>query len=469
MNKRILDPRLLVASVVIIGLLLINTVFTYSNIQKLHTDTGWVIHTHKVIESVNNIISLITVAGAKQRGYIITGDVRYLESSNSVFSAISEQFRVLENLIRDSPEQLSRASLLKTIVDNRLKILNENTLLMKKKGLNGTHNSIGTNLGKMAMDRLREQANAMIEAENKLLKIRTQRSEYIYHVTLLTSLLTNFISLLMIAAFLYVLRIHLIARQKSENILFEERELLRESEARFRKLSESLSRSNEELEQFAYVASHDLKEPLHTISSFADLFVRRYAAKMETKEKEYLDAIKQAALQGKTLVKELLEFSRIGKSQVLESVDLFETVQKVKVNLDMIIKESNAHIECSDHLPAVKCTSVEMGQLFQNLIENSIKYRSSEPPKIHISAVKSENNMWLLSVKDNGIGIDAEYKDRIFGIFERLHSRSEYAGTGIGLAICKKIVEHYGGRIWVESESGKGSLFCFTIPGLSSN
>jgi light-regulated signal transduction histidine kinase (bacteriophytochrome) len=340
---------------------------------------------------------------------------------------------------------------------------------MKKKGLNGTHNSIGTNLGKMAMDRLREQANAMIEAENKLLKIRTQRSEYIYHVTLLTSLLTNFISLLMIAAFLYVLRIHLIARQKSENILFEERELLRESEARFRKLSESLSRSNEELEQFAYVASHDLKEPLHTISSFADLFVRRYAAKMETKEKEYLDAIKQAALQGKTLVKELLEFSRIGKSQVLESVDLFETVQKVKVNLDMIIKESNAHIECSDHLPAVKCTSVEMGQLFQNLIENSIKYRSSEPPKIHISAVKSENNMWLLSVKDNGIGIDAEYKDRIFGIFERLHSRSEYAGTGIGLAICKKIVEHYGGRIWVESESGKGSLFCFTIPGLSSN
>ena len=154
---------------------------------------------------------------------------------------------------------------------------------------------------------------------------------------------------------------------------------------------------------------------------------------------------------------------RIGKVQAVEDIDLFEIIQKVKVNLDMVIKETNARIECAG-LPVIKGTTIEMGQLFQNLIENSIKYRSSEAPHIQVSAVNSENNGWLFCIKDNGIGIDPVYSDRIFDIFERLHTKSEYSGTGIGLAICKKIVGHYGGKIWVESQPGKGSSFYFTLP-----
>ena len=241
----------------------------------------------------------------------------------------------------------------------------------------------------------------------------------------------------------------------------EAEKALAEKVLALQKLAEELAKSNRELEQFAFVASHDLQEPLNMINSFVDILSHRCEQKLQGKEKEYLDFIKQGATQAKTLIRELLEFSRVGRDRKFENVDLKRVVSEVESILRISIKESKARIQLSD-LPHIRANYLEMVQLFQNLISNAIKYRTDQPPHIRISCSR-EGEVWLCSVQDNGIGIAPEYQERIFGMFQRLHSKSEYSGTGIGLAVCKKIVEHHGGRIWVESESGKGATFSFTL------
>jgi PAS domain S-box-containing protein len=239
------------------------------------------------------------------------------------------------------------------------------------------------------------------------------------------------------------------------------KEELRQSVQRYRRLAEELANSNRDLEQFAYVASHDLQEPLHVVTSFADLLSIRCDKKLDPKEKEYIDFIKQAANQARRLVKELLEYSRIGKSNQSQMIDIKMVLEEVKFNLRLPIEESKAEI-ITDGLPTIQAAHSEIVQLFQNLISNAIKYQTPDvPPRIVITWSKL-NNMYLFSVKDNGIGIEQQYKERIFEMFQRLHS-PDSSGTGIGLAICKKIVEQHGGKIWMESEPGKGSIFYFTL------
>jgi PAS domain S-box-containing protein len=226
---------------------------------------------------------------------------------------------------------------------------------------------------------------------------------------------------------------------------------------------EELSKSNKELEQFAYIASHDLQEPLHMINSFVDLLTRRCYKKLDDHEREYLDFIRQGATRAKTLIRELLEFSRIGRAEDVQRLSLQTVLREVEGNLSAAIKESGAVIR-SASLPTVMASHLEMVQLFQNLISNAIKYRSLVPPQIDISVSKTVGAMWEFAVKDNGIGIEPRYRERIFGMFQRLHSQSDSSGTGIGLAVCQKIVQNQGGNIWVESEPGQGSTFYFTLP-----
>ncbi|CAA7617184.1 putative Nodulation protein V [Candidatus Terasakiella magnetica] len=230
----------------------------------------------------------------------------------------------------------------------------------------------------------------------------------------------------------------------------------------------ALRRSNAELEQFAYVASHDLREPLRMISSYMALLERRYGGKLDADAIEFLSFAKDGAVRMDRLVQDLLEFSRIGRiAETPSPVTIDKVVQTVLRSLSLAIEECGAQIHVTPHLPEILCRSSEITRLFQNLITNALKYRdATRRPEITISA-SAQDGGWLFSISDNGIGIDPDYSDRIFGIFQRLHTREKYEGTGIGLAICKKIVEHHGGHIWVESQPGHGSTFHFTLSALS--
>ena len=229
------------------------------------------------------------------------------------------------------------------------------------------------------------------------------------------------------------------------------------------KANEDLARSNSELERFAYVASHDLQEPLRMVTSYLQLLERRYKARLDGDALEFINYAVDGSNRMKTLINDLLAYSRVGThSKEHIPTDLEAVLGRVLQILQTSMEETNAQIT-HDPLPVVMGDEGQLEQLFQNLVGNAIKFHGDEAPRVHIG-VKKEKQGWLFSVRDNGIGIDPQFYERIFIIFQRLHNREEYAGTGIGLAISKRIVEKHGGRIWIESEPGKGSTFYFTIP-----
>lgn len=234
------------------------------------------------------------------------------------------------------------------------------------------------------------------------------------------------------------------------------------AEAQLMLKTEELKQSNAELEQFAYIASHDLQEPLRMVTSYLQLLQRAYQDKLDTDANDYIGFAVDGSKRMRNLINGLLEYSRIGKlEQSFENVNLNETLETVCKDLGESIKENNAIIQYKD-LPVVFANKLQMQQLFQNLISNAIKFRNEKSPFIRISFTL-EQDIYHFQINDNGIGIDTHYAEKVFLIFQRLHSRENYPGTGIGLAICKKIIEHHKGKIWLESTLGKGSTFHFTI------
>ncbi|HVZ93740.1 MAG TPA: response regulator [Phycisphaerales bacterium] len=252
---------------------------------------------------------------------------------------------------------------------------------------------------------------------------------------------------------------------KAQEKAAEARAVLAEELARS---ADALRRSNEDLQQFAYVASHDLQEPLRMVSSYVQLLERRYKDKLGGEALEFMEFILDGTRRMKTLINDLLSYSRIEtRGQGGTPVNLEECLRDALRNVQASINESGAQVT-HDPLPTLSADRGQMVQLFQNLVGNAIKYRGTETPKVHIAA-RQENGEHLFSVQDNGIGIEKQYWERVFIIFQRLHNRTEYPGTGIGLAICKKIVDRHGGRIWVDSEIGRGSTFHFVLPPTKSS
>jgi len=231
-----------------------------------------------------------------------------------------------------------------------------------------------------------------------------------------------------------------------------------------KQLQDSLSESNAALEQFAYVASHDLQEPLRTMSSFAQLLTKKYDGKLDSEADKYLAFIVDASQRMSDLVRDLLEYARAATEEERpSSVALDEDLEAALTHLTQAVEESGASIT-HDPMPTIQVDRGQMVRLFQNLIGNALKYRKpNQPPKIHVSAEQAGSE-WVITVEDNGIGFDPEYASTIFMPFKRLHQVGEYPGSGVGLAICKRIVEAHGGRIWAESKPGEGATFRFTLP-----
>jgi light-regulated signal transduction histidine kinase (bacteriophytochrome) len=268
-------------------------------------------------------------------------------------------------------------------------------------------------------------------------------------------------------ALVSVFQMALRARQRqyeTRDLLANLQELNRTLEQHVAERTVELERSNKDLEQFAYVASHDLQEPLRMVTGFLDLLRNKFKDHLDPLAQGYIAYAFDGATRMSTMMKDLLAYSRAGGANIVPApLDLQSVLEYVKANLKTSMEESKAVIT-ADPLPTVTADASQMRQLFQNLLANAIKFRSEDrPPEIHIGAVQ-EDGMWAFQVKDNGIGIDPTQLNRVFVVFQKLHSRQKYPGSGIGLAICKKIVERHGGRISVESTVGKGSTFHFTLP-----
>jgi signal transduction histidine kinase len=238
---------------------------------------------------------------------------------------------------------------------------------------------------------------------------------------------------------------------------------IKEQQAELERNNRLLLEKNTELEQYAYVASHDLQEPLRMVASYLQLLERRYKGKLDADADKYIGYAVDGAMRMQKLIVDLLAFSRVStRGKDPEPVDCETALGHSLANLELAIKESGAVIT-RDPLPTVLVDPTQLSLLLQNLVSNAIKFRGDKPPTIHISA-RSQDNECEVSVRDDGIGFDPQFSERIFVIFQRLHSKAEYPGTGIGLSICKKIVQRHGGRIWVDSELGKGTTFYFTLP-----
>jgi len=236
------------------------------------------------------------------------------------------------------------------------------------------------------------------------------------------------------------------------------------SEERLVKMMGELKRSNDDLQQFAYVASHDLQEPLRMVASYTQLLARRYKGRLDSDADEFIAYAVDGSNRMQVLIRDLLAYSRAGTNgKALREVASESALKEALANLRATIEDSGADVTY-DSLPTVTTDSVQLAQVFQNLVGNAIKYRRAELPHVHVSAAKNGGDEWIFSVRDNGLGIDSQYFERIFVLFQRLHGREEFEGTGIGLAICRKILQRLGGRIWVESQPEKGSTFYFALP-----
>jgi PAS domain S-box-containing protein len=251
--------------------------------------------------------------------------------------------------------------------------------------------------------------------------------------------------------------------QRADLVILRDITERKQAEEGLKRALADLARSNKELEQFAYIASHDLQEPLRMVASYTQLLAERYESRLDDKAKKYIDYAVDGAVRLQKLISDLLTYSRVGtRGKPPEPTDTYSALEEAIKNLSATIEESRAVITIDD-LPTVHADASQLVQVFQNLLSNAIKFCGKDIPRVHVSA-QEQGREWVFFVRDNGIGIDPQYADRVFLIFQRLHTREEYPGTGIGLAMCKRIVERHGGKIWFESEPGKGSTFFFTIP-----
>lgn len=461
-----------------IALVIINAIISYRSTDTLIANNGWVLHTEEVIAELSETLSNVKDAETGQRGYIITRDERYLEPYTKAAGSLDGHLARLRELIKDNHEQEQRLKVLEEKIRTRMQTLKDNLGLRRDKDFDVIREAGMLDRGLIQMNAVRDQIAEMTASERKLLDVRLEEAKNSGRNTILTFIISNLLFLAFFVLVFYLVKRYFTERLRSENALREANDQLenrvQERTAELGKTNLELQRSNRELQDFAFVASHDLQEPLRKIQAFGDRLRMKFGEKLGEEGVDHLSRMQNAAKRMQTLINDLLTFSRVTtKAQPFVQVDLEKTAREVLEDLETRIQQTGGRVELSE-LPEIDADPLQMRQLLQNLIGNALKFHRPEiAPVVTVNGKiisgdeqvnSASKNFCRLEIEDNGIGFDEKYLDRIFTPFQRLHARTEYEGTGMGLAVCRKIVERHGGEITATSTPGTGTKFIVTLP-----
>ena len=450
---------------------------SYRNLQRLSRNERLVVHTHEVLDEIHGALTTLADAEAGQRSYLISGDADYLQRYRSAFVETRSHVARAIDLTADNPIQQERLARLGPLVTARLDSLQKGVAIRDAGGVESAQRYVLAGLGKRQMDSIRRLVSEIENTEAGLLRARERESQVSLRTALGTQSGTTLLGVgLVVAAWILTVREVESRRRGAAALTHANDELEERVEARTAELAlaiQSLRRSNRELEQFASVASHDLQEPLRKIQAFGDRLQTRCDHELGEQGRDYLVRMLASAGRMRSLIDALLTFSRVTtKAQPFVPVNLAMTVEDVVADLEAQIQRTGGTVE-TGALPTIEADPMQMRQLLQNLIGNGLKFaRAGEPPVVRIESrvLSGEDGgagavpRCQIMVSDHGIGFEEIYLDRIFELFQRLHGRHEYEGTGMGLAICRKIVERHGGVITAKSAPGQGATFLVTLP-----
>lgn len=402
--------------------------------------------------SFNRLLSLIKDAELGERGFLLTGDDRYLPSIQQANAWVPGEISLCRTYIKDRPSLRPKVEEIIRLVQTRFQQINQILDTQQAKGFAAALDLDRSGKGQETMDHIRKSVDEL------QMQLSNEQTTYLEHQhslqrTAFIVFAVGTVVMVLVLFWLYNALLHFIQAREQLNA---------ELEARIDERTRELKEINEELQQFAYVASHDLQEPLRTITSFTQLLANRYRGRLDEDADEFIGYIVSSSKRMGELISGLLALVRLRREgQSTIPVPFEKLLEEAKTSLQAAIRETNARVEHGP-LPALAVNKVQFSQLLQNLISNAIKYRRQEPPLIRVEA-KRDSSTWIFSVADNGQGFEQQYAERIFGLFQRLHGR-DVEGTGMGLSISRRIVERHGGHIWAESKPGAGSTFYFSLP-----
>ncbi len=487
----------------VLAALIANAAIAYLNIARLQRNSQLVEQQHQVLEALRSLMAVLVDAETGQRGYLLTGEPSFLAPYESASLTLRNELSTVEGMMSIDAERRASFAKLNADIDERMDLLRYSLELFKAEGDEAVGAFLKMGKGRQVMDRIRQSSNQMELKERAALAVRDRESVVSYWTALTSGFITAVLGIAMaIAACVLVGRDlekrHQLseALQKSKDRL-EERVLARTQEIKARNdalrdevsertkaeqaamiAAQELQRSNRELEQFASVASHDLQEPLRKIQAFGDRLRLHCHDQLGERGVDYLQRMLASAARMRKLIDDLLTYSRVTtKVQPFSAVDLNEVVEEITGDLEARLLEVGGELQVGK-LPHIEADPFQMRQLFLNLLANALKFhRPGVPPTVQVSSqtVPAPHHgngepaarpplHCQITVQDNGIGFEQVYVDRIFELFQRLHGKDEYQGTGMGLAICRKIVERHAGTITAYSEPGVGSRFVFTLP-----
>jgi signal transduction histidine kinase len=436
-----------IAIVIILCLLLSTLFYSIYSIRKMFENLQVQVDTRTIIITLKDNMSILLNAETGERGYVITGNKNYLGPYNMAQQRLAENTAWLDSALGAGENSRKEMDSLKSYVNLKMAYIGKIVQLKADGDEQSVREMLNTNLGKDYMDKVREQNEKLQAIEKDFFQKRKSVTDTSIRRTRMVFLADGIFSILIVLFLASVIIKEFNRRSRNEKMLKEN--------------AVDLERKNREIEQFAFVASHDLQQPLRSISNFTGLLEQKIGGNVDMETIQYMNFIKGGATRMSALITDLLEYSRVGKDVKPEKIDCSAVVNEVISDMDAIITETGAQVNVGS-LPIITGYGY-LRSVFRNLLSNALKFIQKDiRPVVNITA-KDLGKEYLFTIEDNGIGIESAYMERIFIIFQRLHTRSDYPGTGIGLSICKKIVELHGGKIWADSEQGKGSSFHFTI------